>query len=149
MAAWPVGRTAQTPQSARVLASMAEDEDTVMLMGEDDESFGTVMPQPFATPARTSGGDSATVDANIEALEIEKNTLLQERVAIEEEKVQIESQANIDKRHYHVNRQRMEKTLMDLTVNIKLKQDLIRELAQSEQVGTSNLLSFPTGCSAA
>ena len=124
---------AQTPQSARVLASMAEDEDDVMLMGEDDESYGTLpdpttslVPEVGYSPGPASGGDKLM-------LESEKNALLREKAAIEEEKQQIEAQANFDKRHFHVNKQRMEKTLMDLTVNIRLKEELISELSKNEQ----------------
>lgn len=114
---------AQTPQSARVLASMAEDDDDVMLMGEDDESFGT-LPTPFA-PDKAPESELAT-------LESEKAALFREKSEIEEEKQQIEMQANFDKRRYHVNKQRMEKTLMDLQVNIRLKEDLISELSKNE-----------------
>jgi hypothetical protein len=123
----------QTPQSARVLASMAEDEDDVMLMGEDDESYGTLpgptsllVPEDGGSPGPANGGD-------VVVLESEKLALLKEKAAIEEEKQQIEAQANFDKRHFHVNKQRMEKTLMDLTVNIRLKEELIAELSKNEQ----------------
>eukprot|EP01046_Picozoa_sp_COSAG06_P089876 COSAG06_NODE_36233_length_450_cov_0.566952_1_plen_150_part_11 len=112
---------------------MAEDEDDVMLMGEDDESYGTLpgptsllVPEDGGSPGPANGGD-------VVVLESEKLALLKEKAAIEEEKQQIEAQANFDKRHFHVNKQRMEKTLMDLTVNIRRKQELIAELSKNEQ----------------
>ena len=108
---------------------MAEDEDDVMLMGEDDESYG-----PGPTSSLVFDGDPVSVaGSDVVVLESEKLALVKEKAAIEEEKQQIEAQANFDKRHFHVNKQRMEKTLMDLTVNIRLKEDLISELSKNEQ----------------
>jgi hypothetical protein len=59
--------------------------------------------------------------------------MVQERAALEEEKAQIEAQATWDKRSFLVNRQRMEKTLLDLRANIRLKQELIVDLQQTKQ----------------
>jgi hypothetical protein len=113
-----------TPHSGRVLASMVEEDDQVLM--DDDELYHVPAPDSrFADSAATLG--------DITELELEQKRLRTEKAAIEEEKSQIESQANYDKRQFHVNKQRLEKTLTDLTVNIQLKEDLIREMAKSEQ----------------
>eukprot|EP01052_Picozoa_sp_SAG31_P020168 SAG31_NODE_1505_length_8078_cov_5.291390_4_plen_490_part_00 len=163
---------ANTPQSGRVLASMMEEAEDGVIMADVDEQVGGANAKagvgtggswtnvaddlrhwptnPIASSLLSNSGpplSSVAVAEEITELEEEKSRLLAEKTAIEEEKSIVETQANFDKRQFQLNKQRLEKTLFDLTTNIHLKEDLIKELGKSEaeartlQVQTESRLS--------
>eukprot|EP00743_Colponemidia_sp_Colp-15_P008614 GILK01009374.1.p1 GENE.GILK01009374.1~~GILK01009374.1.p1 ORF type:complete len:1490 (-),score=407.64 GILK01009374.1:108-4577(-) len=113
-------------------AEKVEDEDEVQY-GDDEGQW-----EEMQGRSTVSANNAAKINDNIEKLEQERQRLLIEKKSLEEEKVHIESSAQMQLDEYERNQKRMDKLMRDLTINIRMKEELIRELVKSEQ--ESNLL---------
>eukprot|EP00164_Ancoracysta_twista_P004754 GFYU01006438.1.p1 GENE.GFYU01006438.1~~GFYU01006438.1.p1 ORF type:complete len:1605 (-),score=614.63 GFYU01006438.1:18-4832(-) len=126
----------QEEDEVRYGGSFLDDTSHTITQGTDTEADAGC-----GTDGDAAGGDGEHITnvlaENIAALEAEKKRLIQENQQAQKEKDEIEQQAKAQLQDYQVGQNRVSSALRDLNINIKLKEELIRELVKNEKQATT------------
>jgi hypothetical protein len=88
---------------------------------------------PASPPKDEKGQSIHDIEADIRNLETEAKRVLGEKNEIEQEKLKMEHSIQEQQRSFQKEQKKLEKNLSDLTIMIRLKEELIRDLVKSER----------------